>query len=205
MNNTFEDVNIKDRWRNILNRTLSDIRRKNKLLPPEWQNYSDNEVNFLLRIQDVNESYESIKSTVDILSLYQNGTIDYLEQSIYACLDRNSSSNLEEKFIPLFTSIVRWIHEEDLAIPGISCGCFHQAMFLHIAEIEDVEALSTATSIIYDECNRPGKFINNVEAASDEERENNLCLPKYNNVGLMRACLKNNYKLVQTFVSSGYR
>ena len=67
MNNTFEDVNIKDRWRMILNRTLSDIRRKNKLLPPEWQNYSDTEVNFLLRIQDANESYESIKS----LSLIQ--------------------------------------------------------------------------------------------------------------------------------------
>ena len=30
MNNTFEDVNIKDRWRKILNRTLSDIRQKNK-------------------------------------------------------------------------------------------------------------------------------------------------------------------------------
>ena len=205
MNNTFEDVNIKDRWRTILNRTLSDIRQKNKLLPQEWQNYSDTEVNFLLRIQDVNESYESIKSTVDILSLYQNSNIDYLKQSIYACLDRNSATNLEEKFIPLFSSIVRWMHNEELTIPGISCDCFHQAMFLHIAEMEDVEALSTAISIIDDECNRPEEFINNAEATIDEKRKGNLCLPKYNNVGLMRACLKNNYKLVQTFVSFGYR
>jgi hypothetical protein len=202
MNRKSTPSNAKDNWNIVLDRTLCELRRQKISLPKEWEDFSDDEVNFLSMLRNEKETFDSIIKTIDILSLARNGSIDFLEQCVVTSLGKKCCK-LEAKFLPYFNTIYEWIKSENVKIPGYMC--FDDIVLLHLVEVENLEALKAVLIIINESSNQEIQQSDvELERDHNQKRQNNST-EAYNNSAHMRACAKRNYKMIQLFVSYGYR
>ena len=202
MNGYYPATNAKENWNTVLDRTLCGLRRQNMALPKEWENFSDDEIDLLSMLRNEKGTFDSILKTTDILSLARNGSIEFLEQCAITSLGK-TSSKLETKFLPFFNTVYEWIKSETVKIPGYVC--FQDIVLLYLVEVENLEALKAVLVIVNESSTEEIKPSDGeLERENYQKRQNNSS-PAYNNSALMRACCKHNYKMIQLFVSYGYR
>jgi hypothetical protein len=194
----------KDKWKGLMKRTLSNV-YKRKTLPQEWQKFPDLLISLLMDLQNQNITYETIKQRSLLLDTLQTATPEYLEICLKTCFDSSPLIDINEKFLSFYFQVIAWITDGSLLM--VRQDRVELWMLLHLIESENVEALRTMLSIMKDGSKE--KDILTVSMArnkryNDTSRDT-ISNVEYNSPALIRACCKNNFEIIQVFVSAGYR
>ena len=184
--------NQKEKWKVLVEKELDNTRRKNRIIPREWQEFSDLEREVLADLEDYSVTYDSIVEKYDLKDLMRNGTKSFTLQCVYMTI-KNGQQNLDDKLVRLFEQIDNWIVKD--YVRGLRRSEFHQSVLLNLVENEDSESLKMMLSII-----SPLTF-NGMQSTFNREHR----YPDDNHLALMMACRKNKIELVLPLVSAGYR
>ena len=90
----------KEKWKGLMERTLSNAYKK-KSLPQDWQKFSDPQISLLLKIQNLNTSFETIKHRFALLDTLQCASQEYLDICLKTCFDSSPLIDRNEKFLSL--------------------------------------------------------------------------------------------------------
>ena len=200
-------VNNREKWQFLMKRTLSQLHRR-KALPQEWQKFSDLQTTLLLNIANPEVTYEMLLQRFALLNIFQNGSSEYIHLCIRVCFDANPMIDKNEKFLSLYLQVLDWIKQQSILI--VSQDQAEQAVLCHMVECSNTNALRIMMSIKAGD----SKYIEprsipmeNIETQMQNDNLSTNQSPdmEYNYYPLIRACEKNDFNLIQIFVSSGYR
>ena len=200
-------VNNKEKWIGLMKRTLSHLNRR-KALPQEWLKFSDLQTSLLLNIQNPEVTYDTLHHRFPLLSMFQDGSSDYVHLCIRVCFDANPMIDKNEKFLSLYLQVLEWIREESLLV--VTHNKVEEFILCHLVENENIEALRTMLSIKEGHSNQKEPFTVSManigtSASYGDSMRNESPNVEYNYSPLIRACEKNNFNVIQIFVSAGYR
>ena len=143
-----------------------------------------------------------------MLDTLQNATPLYVDICLKTCFDSSPLIDRNEKFLSLYFQVIGWITEGSLSI--VTQEKVEQLMLLHLIQSENVEALRTMLSIMKDDSKEKDSLTVSMANNGRDKRYNDtsrdiISNVEYNSPALIRACCKNNFEIIQVFVSAGYR
>ena len=197
--------NRKQNWPSLVKRVLSHENKYRKSLPNEWKTFSKAEVDLLFQLKSELNSFTEINDDMNISQVLQDTSQNFLEQCLYTSIE-HSCNNFEEKCIPLYCLIEEMI--ADGRIRSASIGNVYQSVLMQCVKTDNIDALTFLLSCIpFLNGHNQGLNVSSTNTKMDHSQYSMeaLVYPEYNNDALLKACNKNNYIMVQTLVSAGYR
>ena len=201
------NVESKTKWHSLVKRALSRERRYNRILPKEWEGFSNLEIDTLLQLEDEEIPIESITANFNLSKLLTDGSETFLIQCLYTNIGSNKKL-FEDKFLPMFYLVDELV--ESGGVKFTNKKNILQSLLLYAVQKENAEALKTLLSIINLNVGNqiPACPDEGITRSGIEETECGTKSASYledNNEALLIACSKNNYPMVQLLVSAGYR
>ena len=200
-------MDSKERWKGLMRRTLSNLHRR-KALPQEWQKFSDLQTSLLQQIDNPEVTYAMLQQRFPVLNMLQNGSSEYVHLCLRVCFDANPKIDKNEKFLSLYLQVLDWIRKGSILV--VSQDQIEQVILCHLVECENTNALRIMLSLKGGELKFTEQNDVPIESITtptnyDDPSTNQSPDMEYNYLPLIRACEKNNFNIIQSFVSAGYR
>ena len=121
-------------------------------------------------------------------------------------LGSTKDSSLDEKFLQLFVEVNTWIKNGSLNM--ISQELYHELVLMYFVDTDNADGFRRILSLIDDDHSQKTQestvFVDIIQSGQYSNSKEST-FPDYNNPILMRACARNNFKIVQMLVLAGYR
>ena len=197
-------IGAKDKWHTIVHRVMNQDCRTDMIVMNRWQQFSKLEINLLLQLNDAEVSFDSIKNQNDFLRILQNGTPEFIEQCLLTSIGVDQSQ-FNSKFLPLFTVIEKWI------VDGILINCEREnilgSLLIHFIEKENEQSIRLILSSTSDIFRNQTNVLDDQNEQEEDTLISSFCTeyPETNSAILIRACEKNNFRIIRDLILAGYR